>query len=274
MIYKRTKIITVFLLAIIISTLINYFEFQIGHMFITYLMILISSVLIVKEFKVIAEYSIAYMFNLKTSFFNKRIERPRLFVYLTFGVMCVFVIFQYYHLDKSLFINRYYTSTLFVLIFISCIFILGFSWHKKFEKSFVNKIQRKILTNRNQIYELKWDKEELKLIYKYLEDENFIEFIKDSSKELDYIYFSNLLSSGKLPNSLVFKLNMDNIQTKYFFELFRKNSSGFTLEEFLKIFKNKNKKTSRSSIDSSFSGAKSEPKRKKDIDGIFIRLRN
>ena len=90
--------ITVFIFGMLISILINYFNFQIGYFFITLSMTLMTSILIVKELKVIVKYSLAYMFNLKTDFFDKNIERPRLFTYIVFGALSVFIIIQYHHL--------------------------------------------------------------------------------------------------------------------------------------------------------------------------------
>ena len=124
-------------------------------------------------------------------------------------------------------------------------------------------------------YELEWDKKELKLIYQNLVDKNFIELIDESSDEVDYILFSNILYNGRTPNSQAFNLNMDNIQTKYFYDLLEKNSQDFTLDDFLKIFKNKHKSRERGTIEASASTAKkrSGPKNKEDIESVFKRLR-
>ncbi|MDR5590477.1 hypothetical protein [Christiangramia sp. SM2212] len=210
------------------------------------------------------------MFNLNSGFFDKKIERPRLFVYLIFGSFSILLLYLYYYVDKRNFLDFYIISTIFVLLHITLSCVLIFTWHQDFESKFITKIQKKISRKNNNSFSLQWNSpEELNLIYKNLDEKNFVEVIDENSENLDYIIFSEIIINGKLPESPLFKLNMDNRQTKLFFDLLSHNSEGFTLDKFLKIFKNKNKKATRESIESSYSNTDILPKRHNDLKDVF-----
>ncbi|WP_128758402.1 hypothetical protein [Leeuwenhoekiella aequorea] len=233
-------------------------------------MTLMTSILIVKELKVIVKYSLAYMFNLKTDFFDKNIERPRLFTYIVFGALSVFIIIQYHHLSKDLSITRYF-STLFFQIFLVCNFFLLFTWLENFKKTFIPKAQKKKLARNAKLYEIKWTREQLKLIYENLNDKNLIELINEDSDEIDYRLFINILNNGTIPETPAFKLNMNNIKTKYFFDQLKYNSDDFTLDMFLEIFDNINKKSTRNSIEVSYTNARIKIDKK--IESIFQKVK-
>lgn len=264
------KVITSIVVIILASTLINYSYWKWDDLILRAGLFSIIIYLFVKEMIILLKFFGAYMFNLRTDFFNKKIERPRLFVYLTLGTASIVLFIQYSRLDKSLFFNQYITSTLVLVPLIFCVYILNFTWNKRFYEKFVEKVQKQILARGHKSYELSYsNRQRLELIYENLYDNNFIDVINIKNDDIDKELFSEILFSGKIPEYPVFKLNMDNIQTKYLFDIISVNSKNFSLDVFLKIFENKNKKTTRNSVEASFSKAKSEPKMKKEITNSF-----
>lgn len=262
-------------IGIIFSTLINYYGSQTGYFMVSAVMVLITSFLLLKEFKVTINYFVAYMFNLRTDFFNKKIERPRLFVYLIFGTLSVLFIVLYYNLNKTFLLNRYFISTLFLVIFIGCNFYLFFTWHPDFEKSFITKVQKNILAKNNRLYELKWHKKELKFIYQNLVDHNLIELINEEINEIDYKHFANIIYTGKVPDEPSFNLKMNQVDTKYFKDVLASGDRNFTFDIFLKIFKNKNRTPNPRSLSSAYKRAENEgikPPHKNEIDSAFNKL--
>jgi hypothetical protein len=105
-------------------------------------------------------------------------------------------------------------------------------------------------------FKITHSKTELEKIFDKLSDNNFIELVDCSENLLDKELFIETLNKGKLPDKVLFKLNMNNIQTGYFFKQLKNNSNELTLEKFMKIFKNKNPNATPSSITSSKSKSK------------------
>ncbi|WP_339656812.1 hypothetical protein [Flavobacterium frigidarium] len=105
-------------------------------------------------------------------------------------------------------------------------------------------------------FKIAYTKSELESFFEKLIDNNLIEIADSSEDLLDKELFVEVLSKGILPDRILFKLNMNNIQTGFFFNQLKINSSELTLEKFLKIFKNKNPNASPSSISSSKSKSK------------------
>ncbi|WP_417886695.1 hypothetical protein [Zunongwangia sp.] len=256
----------------IISTLINYYGSQTGYYIMSGIMILTTSFLFLKELKVVTNYSIAFMFDLRTDFFNKKIERPRLLVYLIFGAFSVLFIVQYITLDKRLFLERYYISTLIITVYTACNFFLFYTWHPNFEKSFIPKSRKKILTKSNRLYELKWQKNELMSIYQSLAYNNLIELIDVNSNEIDYKLFANIIYNGNVPEEPSFNLNMNQVDTKYFKDVLAAGDRNFTFNVFLKIFKNKNKTPNPRSLSAAYKREENKgrkPPHKSEIDNAF-----
>ena len=256
---------------ILIALLINHNNWEWGDRILRSVFLFSISYLIIKEVAVLLRFIGSYMFNLRTDYFDKKIERPRLLVYLTFGTASIILFILYWRLDKSIFLNQYYISTIILVPLIPCIYFLNFTWDDRFYETFVEKVQKRILLREHKSYELNWnDRQSLELIYTKLYDNDFIGLIHSKEGLIDKTLFSEILVSGKTPEKPVFKLNMDNIQTKHFYDLISKNSKNFTLDEFLKIFKNKNEKATRNSIEVSSSKATSLPKMKEEIAKCFF----
>lgn len=267
---KRLFFITYVLLIAIISTIINYTQSKYGYIGIISLLFGVSSYLIFKELIIIWRFLTTYMFNLRTDFFDKRIERPRLFVYITFGSLALVSLYQYLHIEKSTFFDQYFTTTSLVLLNIVSNMLLSLTWRDDFKEKYVPKIQQQIIKRDNRAFEFnEYCLDDLKTLYNNLIDNDFIELINPNTDVNDTNKFAEILFNGVLPKAPIFMLNMDNIQTKYLWDKLDANSTGFTLDKFLRIFKNKNSSATRRTIESSASKATSSPKRKKDIDNCF-----
>jgi hypothetical protein len=124
-------------------------------------------------------------------------------------------------------------------------------------------------TKSNYDFVNNYKKSELEKIFENLIDENLISIIKEDENILDKDLFVEIISNEKLPESPIFKINMDNIQTQLFHSLFSEKTEKLTLEKFLKIFDNKNKKGDAPSIRSSASNAKNRPKKADVIKSLF-----
>lgn len=258
------------LLVALISTLINYTQNTNAYMAVIFIMLCISIGFLWKEIRVLWRFFTAYMFNLKTDFFDKKIERPRLFIYIIFGTVTCFSLYQYLHIDTSTFFQQYFTSTALLLLNTIGNAFLWLTWQKDFEQRFVIKIQNQILKRECKAYQLEaFSFDDLKTLYNNLIENDFIELIEPVTHVNDTDKFADILFNGKVPETPVFVLNMDNIQTKYFWDKLETQSTGFTLDKFMLIFKNKNLHATRKSIETSASKATNLPKRKEDIDNCF-----
>ncbi|MCS4238300.1 ABC-type multidrug transport system fused ATPase/permease subunit [Myroides gitamensis] len=267
---KRLIFITCILLIAIISTIVNYTKSKYGYIGIISVLFGVSSYLIFKELRILWRFLTAYMFNLRTDFFDKRIERPRLFVYISFGTMAIISLYHYLHIQKITFFDQYFTTTSLVLLNVVSNMLLTLTWRDNFKETFITKIQQQIIKRNNKAFEFnEYCLNDLKTLYNNLIDNDFIELIDSNTDVNDTDKFAETLFNGTLPKAPIFMLNMDNIQTKYLWDRLVANSTGFTLDKFLLIFKNKNSNATRQSIETSFSNNKNFPKRKEDIDSCF-----
>ena len=261
------KHILILLLIIVLSILIHYFEWEIGLRILIVTMLFTSGFLMYKQLKVLWKYFTYYMFNIKINFFDKRIERPRLFVYLTIGIASLIMFRLFIKLESDQFLNKALFGSLLLTIYWCFSYMLYFTWGAKFQEKFIVKVEKQLLKTNDKSYQLEWTKEEFTQLYYNLVDFDFIEC--PDGNTTDRLQFVEILTEGKIPNDPIFKLKMSNVQTKYFWDLLSANSKGFTLDIFLKIFKNKNAKASRSSIEVSFSKAGNRFNGKNRIDECF-----
>lgn len=186
------------------------------------------------------------------------------------GLISLLLLYLFITLDTSSIVNRHIISNLLILGFLSCSYVLQFTWSKKFYENFVPKITKQIWSRSTKSFVLNsFDTKFLKNHYDRLTAYDFIEIIDEEKEFEDSDIFSEILSSGQIPSEPIFKLNFDNIQTKYYFDELSRKSNGFTLDVFLQIFINKNMKANRNSIEASYSKAWSIPKKKKNIDDCF-----
>ncbi|WBL24509.1 hypothetical protein [Zunongwangia sp. HGR-M22] len=168
--------------------------------------------------------------------------------------------------------ERYYISTLIIIVYIACNYFLFYTWHPDFEKSFIAKRRKKILAKSNRHYELKWKKNELISIYQKLVGDNLIELIDINSNEIDYRLFANIIYNGTVPEEPSFNLNMNHVDTKYFKDVLAAGDRNFTFDVFLKIFKNKNKTPNPRSLSAAYKRAENKgrkPRHKSEIDNAF-----
>lgn len=264
------RAIIAFLALLITSNLLHHYESVFGIVILKIVLLMVSIYLIGREILVLWRFFTAYMFNVNDSNFNKKIERPRLFIYLTLGLISLLLLYLFITLDTSKIVNKHIISSLLLLGFLSCSYVLQFTWNKKFYENFVPKVTKQILSRSKKSFVINsFNTTSLKSHYDKLTTYDFIEIIDQEKEFEDSKIFSKTLNSGEIPPEPIFKLNMDNIQTKYYFDELSKNSNGFTLDVFLKIFKNKNDRSSRNSIEASYSHASSSPKRKDEIDKCF-----
>ena len=121
-------------------------------------------------------------------------------------------------------------------------------------------------------YDFKIDLEKVVLekTFDILKENNLIKNINDLDAIPNKEKFVDILISGKLPEEKVFKLELDNIQTKYLYEKIKINSKSLTLGKFLKIFGNKNENAKSKTISSSKSNSKIEtPKNIEILNQLF-----
>lgn len=268
---RTINIIVILILVALISTLINYTQSGYAYIVVMIVFFCVNTFFLWKEIKVLWRFFTAYMFNIKTDFFDKKIEKPRLFIYLTFGTITLFSFYQYLHIDTSTFFQQYFVTTALLLLNTIGNTFLWLTWQKNFEQRFIIRIQKQILKRGNSSFQFK-DKEieYFKQLFNKLSEYNFIEVIDTRSNVTDIDCFSNTLYHGIVPEEQIFKLNMDNIQTKYLWDNLSSKSDGFTLDKFLSIFKNNNKGATRKSIETSASKATNPPKRQEDLDQCLL----
>jgi hypothetical protein len=113
-----------------------------------------------------------------------------------------------------------------------------------------------------------YKKSELEKIFENLIDENLISIIKEDENILDKDLFVEIISNEKLPESPIFKIYMNNVQTHLFFTLFKEKTNKLSLEKFLQIFENKNKANAES-IRASASNAKKTGSPSEKIKSLF-----
>jgi hypothetical protein len=217
------------------------------------------------------------MFLNPTFFFDKFIERPRLFVYATAGNISLFILFIYFNIDLVFHPFDLLAKSLLLTVYFILSYFLHFTWNEKFRTVFIGKMKENLLNSNNKIFDELWaDKEELESIYANLHDFGFIEIIDKKLEHKDKVIFSEIMlldekkpEKVKKPEHRVFKLKMGNIQTKHFNDKLKQKVKDFSLDFLLIFFKNTNKKATRNSIESSYSNRKSDPKRYKEIDECF-----
>lgn len=277
------KNVLILIACLLVLNTILYFNNNILKVIFMVILVFVSGFLICKEIKVLYKYFTHYMFNLRTDFFDKYIERPRLFVYLSIGTINLFILNYFIHiflhtpdpaftiLPASIyFMYKYLLISVIFIVYVISVFILNFTWSSRFLESIVRPIQISILKSEKKDFELTgFNYNQFKVLYNNLHNLNFIEIIDDSFDFKVEELFAQILFKGKVPEVPKFKLNFDNVQTKYFWDKLKAKDESFTLDFFLKIFRNKNENSTRESVEASFSKSSKIPKRVKDIDECF-----
>lgn len=268
-------------LALILFLILGVFMFLYFGGFFYYavliVMFILSGYLLWKEGRILWRYSTSYMFNIRASFFDKKIERPRLFFYVFFGIMNVWALYRLgpyllqvpIPLDFDNFrfsdVNTNYLIPIYTFVYGGSTLFLAFTWTEKFKSRFIPRIQENILKRETKEFQVKWTKDELGLIFDNLYDFDFIEC--DDLDRTKSIFIESLCQSI-FPKEKI-HLKMDHIQTYLFHKLISEGSLNFTLIFLSKIFKNKNEDFEAASISSSKSRNKSGAKRGNEIRKCF-----
>lgn len=245
------------------------------------LMVASSIFLFAREFKILWNYFTNYMFNLEKSFqFDKHIERPRLFFYLIFGFLNIFSFYQLLNIGNIEFTETLINiqqetqfalyNHLFFVVFWFSTSLLIFTWTKTFTQKFIPKIRKKMQKANRKRFKPKWkNKDNYRKLYDNLIDENLIIPLKIDSELQDYDLFINCLFENEIPEEPLFKVEMDNIQSRLFFDLLIEGSKGLTLKTMTKIFRNKNGNIKYRSFLSSKANNDSGPKKDDIIKRCF-----
>ena len=231
-------------------------------------MALVSLYLFIREIKILFKYFVFHMLNMPTPFFVKEKERPRILAYLIFGSLNLVLLYQIIYFSANSEVIYVASLFLLILVFLSLSYVLHFTWDPRFQKT-VGKAQRSISKFQDNKSDLPpATEEELELIFDNLLNFDFIEVEGRPHDSKDKTRFSKMLL-GEFPKEKLFKLKMDNIQTKYFSDLLSKRVRNFNLDLLLRMAQNKNRNATRSTIESSFSKAKSNPKKHLEIKKCF-----
>ena len=237
------------------------------------LMAVTSLFLFARELRVLWAYFNHYMFNLEKAIqFDKHIERPRLFFYLTFGVLNIFSFYQLLNFGDNNFTEsgRVFFLHLFFVVFWLSASLLILTWTKMFTQKFIPEIQKKMLAKEKKKFQPKWNnKENYRKLYDNLIDANLITALKSDPAIQDYDFFVNTFFENHTPKEPLFKIEMDNIESRLFFDLLMEGSKGFTLKTMTKIFKNKNGTIKYGSMKTAVSKNNSGAKRKTKIENCF-----
>lgn len=239
---------------------------------ITTLLIIFSifTILVYKEFRIIFPYFVSYMFNVKKIQFDKKIEKPRLLFYIIFGTTSLVTLFVLSTINES--ITLYSINfTIFLLFNVFSLYMLYFTWSAQFSTFLIPEIQKNLLEKENENFNCQYTYDELSIIYDNTNDFNFIDIISEDLAIDEKELFITTFMNGMIPENTIFKLKMDHRQTKLYFDIFSKLMIGFTLDDFLNIFENKNGKTTREKLEPSSANKdkKASPKKSKEIESIF-----
>lgn len=171
------------------------------------------------------------------------------------------------------------TNELYLTIF--CMTVLLFStimiyqiprmaYAKETKSNLIFSVKSDPQNNTIQDFQNKYPLTELEKIFDKLVEYDFIEVLKGNENIIDKNLFVKTLSEGILPKEPIFKLHMDNIQTKDFHKLFKNKCSKLTMPKFLKIFIIKSETATPASISSSKSKNLNGAKKKELIESIFL----
>ncbi|MDI5899454.1 hypothetical protein [Flavobacterium yafengii] len=160
--------------------------------------------------------------------------------------------------------------TILILLTISIYLLQRTGSAERTKSSLFSSIKSDPQNNCTQDFENKYTLAKLEKIFDKLVEYDFIEVLKDNESIIDKNLFVKTLSEGILPKEPIFKLHMDNIQTKEFYKLFKGKFQKLTMSKFLKIFIIKSETATPASISSSKSKNLNGAKKKELIELIFL----
>lgn len=261
------------IISLLIICALHIYFFYANNNFLAYYIlsiILIKSVILIyfisRIFRLYVKNFIFYMFNSRNKSYDKMVEKPRLAVHITFLPLILLSILlftdSYSKINES-YNTEFFKQVLLLFLFLISSRILILSWSESFKTKIIPEIENK-LDEINYDFKIDLSKVVLEKTFDILKENNLIKNINDLDAIPNKEKFIDILISGKLPEEKVFKLELDNIQTKYIHEKIQKKSKSFTLNKFLAIFGNKNINVTAKSISSSAS--KSESTSPKNIE--------
>lgn len=215
---------------------------------------------------------IYFMFNSRNKSYDKMVERPRLAVHITFLpiILSSILLFadSYSKINES-YNTEFFKQVLLLFLFLISSRILILSWSESFKTKIIPEIETKLEVI-NYDFKINLSKAVLEKTFDILKENDLIKNINDFDAIPDKEKFIDILISGKLPQERIFKLELDNIQTKYLYEKIKVNSKSLTLGKFLMIFGNKNENVKSRTISSSKSNSKNEtPKNIEILNQLF-----
>lgn len=219
-----------------------------------------------------AKNFIYFMFNSRNKSYDKMVERPRLAVHITLlPIILSSILFfadSYSKINKS-YNAEFFKQVILLFLFLISLRVLILSWSENFKSKIIPDIENK-LDALNYDFKINLSKVVLEKTFDILKENNLIKNINDLDAIPNKEKFIDILVSGKLPEKRMFKLELDNIQTKYLYEKIKVNSKSLTLGKFLMIFGNKNENAKSRTISSSKSNSKIEtPKNIEILNQLF-----
>lgn len=203
-----------------------------------------------------------YLSNEKSSW-NPNIDRMKLATSILFMLFSIFLINSIIKKEAPVY-GIIIVNTVLPILSLLIYFILNKTNTEK-----KNSIDFEIVENKYD-FKINLTKEDLARTFDILLKNDIIKNIYDFDSIPDKEKFIDILISGKLPEERIFKLELDNIQTKFIYEKIKLNSKLFTLEKFLMIFGNKNPKATPNSITTSSNKSINEtPKNIEILKNLF-----
>src|SRR5690606_5428555 len=184
-----------------------------------------------------------YLLNEKSSW-NPNIDRMKLATSILFMLFSIFLINSIIKKEAPVY-GIIIVNTVLPILSLLIYYILN-----KTNTEITKNIDFEIVKTKNN-FKINLPKEVLETTFDILKENDLIKNINDFDAIPDKEKFIDILISGKLPEERIFKLELDNIQTKFIYEKIKLNSKLFTLEKFLMIFGNKNPKATPNSITTS-----------------------
>lgn len=159
----------------------------------------------------------AYMFDESTSdIFNKKIERPRIFIHSIFLLIMVFMMLGFLRdVEKShrwLFYLQYVTTS--TCFFISA-YVLSLTWTGDFEK-WMAPVMKRTFVRKAKNFKASFTDGELATIFDRLIEYEFIEYEDFKLEKEKRLKFIEIFYTGRIPQTPEFILKMDHPQTHYF----------------------------------------------------------
>ncbi|GAA4793744.1 hypothetical protein GCM10023231_22590 [Olivibacter ginsenosidimutans] len=198
-----------------------------------------------------------YMGNKKTVLFDKKVDKPRIFIHSVAWPLIVLFIGVFYYANASgifwMDVLLFYSFQVIIILTFS---LLNFTWSTSFE----NRYKQKPVTENNlgndREFKTALSVVDLTTVFDGLTKYGFISYedhdeLINARKE-----FIAIFRSGVPPNQPRFKLEFKNPDTAYFLEKLQLNTSSLTSVRFVNIFTNLNGIIKPESLSSSSSQAK------------------